>query len=88
MTPRPEPLRAVAKPGIMSVGRWTAFILAGIPLLMGTLLAIVFAALRFSDWPSGPARALGNAEALLLGVPALLIAIYATVRWAVRLFVR
>jgi len=72
----------------MLIVRWIRFLVLGVPLLLGTLLAVVFATLHFSDLVLGPARGFAYAGALLLGVPALLIVIYMTVQWAVRLFAR
>lgn len=72
----------------MLILRWILFLVLGVPLLVGILLAVVFAALHFSVLVPGPARAVEYVGALLLGVPVLLIAIYATVQWSVCLFAR
>jgi hypothetical protein len=73
---------------MMLVCRWILCLVMGALLLMGVLLAIVSAALHFADLAVGSAKALGYAEAVLLGVPALLAAIYVTCQLAVRLFAR
>lgn len=72
----------------MLILRWIFFVVLSVPLLVGILLAVVFAALHFSVLVPGPARAVEYVGALLLGVPTLLIAIYVTVQWSVCLFSR